>query len=100
LAISPDLRTGKYKEFDMATFVKSSVREEVMGIIASSYNVDSEQIDDETRFLSIGDIPDFFAALYVVADSFPIDVRFVNQEKLPTVRDLVNYVDKELSSRS
>lgn len=72
------------------------VFEKVQKIIADHFNMDTEEISDDTCFYDLGDSFDLVEIIIAVEEEFEIEIPDEEAEKFETVQDLVEYIEANL----
>lgn len=72
------------------------VFEKVQKIIADHFNIDTEEISDDTCFYDLGDSFDLVEIIIAVEEEFEIEIPDEEAEKFETVQDLVEYIEANL----
>ena len=80
----------------------SSIEEQVKSIVAEQLGVKEEEVTNDASFVDdLGaDSLDTVELVMALEESFDIEIPDEDAEKIKTVRDAVEYIDKHLSSAS
>lgn len=72
------------------------VLEKVKEIISDLFDVDKEEITEETCLCDFGDWSDIVDIIIAVEEEFEIEIPDEEAEKFETVQDLVEYIEANL----
>lgn len=72
------------------------VLEKVKEIISDLFDVDKEEITEETCLCDFGDWSDIVDIIIAVEEEFEIEIPDEEAEKFETVQDLVEYIEDNL----
>lgn len=70
--------------------------EKVQKIIADHFDMDTEEVSEETCFYDLGDSFDLVEILIATEEEFDIEIPDHKAEIMETVQDLVEYIEDNL----